>query len=178
MSESTPAPTPAEENSESILKVLLPYLVVTALVAATLVLAVLKFTGQGAGSGAKLNAVVFDVVKLANAQRAIASAMIKQDEAGAESAQLLLDVSKRTRQAILKVAGPNTLVLVKQAVVSPEMRDITDDVLKELGLPTKVPTQDTMTYLTEFAPTYLSMVRQPGVKDRAPAGNDGGSILP
>lgn len=173
-----PTTAPAEEGNESILKVLLPYLVVTALVAATLVLAILKFTGQGVGSAPKINAVVFDVIKLANAQRAIASAMLKQDEAGAESAQILLDVSKRTRQAIVKVAGPNTLVLVKQGVVSPEMKDITDDVLKELGLPTKVPTQDTMGYLTDFAPTYLSMFQQPGTKEKPRSDSNGGSILP
>lgn len=168
----------AEESGESILKVLLPYLVVTALVAATLVLAVLKFTGQGPGSAPKINAVVFDIVKLANAQRAIASAMVKSDEASAESAQLLLDVSKRTRQAIVKVAGPATLVLIKQGVVSPEMRDITDDVLKELGLPTKVPTQDTMGYLTDIAPTYLSMMNLQGRKVNSGASSDGGTILP
>jgi hypothetical protein len=159
MSDQTAAP--AEEQGESILKVLLPYLAVTALVAATLVLAVLKVTGVGSSVGGRQNAVVFDVIKLANAQRAVASAMIKPSEEASENAQLLLDVSKRTRAAIVKVAGENTLVLVKQGVVSPELPDITEDVLKELGLPTKVPTQDTMTYLTDVAPTYLSMMKQP-----------------
>jgi hypothetical protein len=169
---------PSEEGGESILKVLLPYLAVTALVAATLVLGVLKVTGFGASMGGRPRAVVFDVVKLANSQRAIASAMIKPGEAAAENAQLLLDVSKRTHGAIVKVAGENTLVLVKQGVVSPELPDITDDVLKELGLPTSVPTQDTMTYLTEIAPTYLSMVNQPKKESAAMPPQSTGSILP
>lgn len=177
MSEKSTAP--AEESGESILRVLLPYLVVTALVSATLVLAIVKFTGQGMGSAQKLNAVVFDIVKLANAQRAIASAMVKNDDAAAESAQLLRDVSKRTRQAIVKIAGPSTLVLIKQGVVSPEMKDITDDVLKELGLPTKgVPTQDTMGYLTDVAPTYLSMMNLQGRKAKLGATSEGGSVVP
>jgi hypothetical protein len=167
----------ADEKGDSILKVLWPYLAVTALVAATLVLGVIKVTGLGAGrSSTPLNAVVFDVIKLANAQRAVASAMMGTGEAASESAQLLLDVSKRTRGAIEKVAGPQTLVLVKQGVVSPEMTDITDAVLKELGLPTKVPTQDTMGYLTEMAPTYLSLFKQPGSRQSAPSVP--GSILP
>lgn len=176
MSEKSTAP--AEESGESVLKVLLPYLVVTALVAATLVLAVMKFTGQGPGSAPHLNAVVFDIIKLANAQRAVASAMIKSDEAGAESAQLLLDVSKRTRAAIVKVAGPGTLVLIKQGVVSPELKDITNDVLEELGLPTTVPTQDTMGYLTDVAPTYLSMFNQPKRQREPNQSANGGSVLP
>jgi len=171
--------TTSDESGESILRVLLPYLVVTALVAATLVLTVLKFTGSAMGGGGAVNAVVFDVIKLSNAQRAVASAMLKREDAAAESAQLLLDVSKRTREAIVKVAGPNTLVLVKQGVISPEMKDITDDVLKELGLPNKVPTADTMSYLTEFAPTYLSLVNQ--TQKQQPAAGpsvSGSSIVP
>lgn len=166
-----------DDAEESILKVLLPYLVITALVAATLVLAVLKFTGVGGGQSGPANTVVFDVIKLANAQRAIASALIKQDEKSTENAQLLLDVSKRTREVIAKVAGPNTLVLVKQGVVSPEMRDITDEVLTELGLPLKVPTQDTMTYLTDIAPTYLSMMGESKRTEKMTT-NPGESVLP
>lgn len=173
---SGPRAEPAEGSSDSVLKVLLPYLAVTALVAASLVLGVLKLTGSAGSGGGELNAVVFDVIKLANAQRAIASAMIAPGEASTESAQLLLDVSKRTRESIVKVAGRNTLVLVKQGVVSPEMKDITDEVLADLGLPTKVPTQDTMGYLTDIAPTYLSMLNQPRNPDTAPAVS--GSILP
>lgn len=169
--------TTGTSGDESILKVLLPYLVVTALLAATLVLAVIKFTGVGGGQSGPVNAVVFDVIKLANAQRAIASALLKQDDKAADNAQLLLDVSKRTRSAISKVAGPNTLVLVKQGVVSPEMRDITDEVLTELGLPLQVPTQDTMTYLTDFAPTYLSMMNQP-VRGTRLTPAPGESVLP
>lgn len=175
MSEKT---TSTDAGEDSVLKVLLPYLVITALAAATLVLAVIKFTGVGGASGGPLNAAVFDVVKLANAQRAIASALIKQDNSTVDNAQLLLDVSKRTRSAIVKVAGPNTLVLVKQGVVSPEMRDITDDVLKELGLPLNVPTQDTMTYLTDVAPTYLSMFNQPTKTSSKSATAPGESVLP
>jgi len=44
-----------------------------------------------------------------------------------------LDVSKRTRSVIHAVAGPNTIVSFRQAVVQGEMRDITDEVLTRLG---------------------------------------------
>jgi hypothetical protein len=174
---SEPSKATAEENGESVLRVLLPYLAVTALVAATLVLGVLKVTGMTDASRPRVNAVVFDIIRLSNAQRAVASSMIKQDEASVESAQLLLDVSKRTRDAIAKAAGPGTLVLVKQAVVSQGLPDITEEVLKELGLPYKVPTQDPMGYLTEVAPTYLSMMRQQEQKPTS-AAVPSGSVLP
>lgn len=167
------------QSGDGVFKLLLPYLVGTAFVAAALVLAVLKFSGGMGGPRGPVNAVVFDVVKLANAQRAVASSFIKSDgEKSADSAALLMDVSKRTRESILKVAGASTLVLVKQGVVSPELPDITDDVLKDLGLPTQVPTQDTMGYLTEVAPTYLSMFKQPQARPSTPAPAASGSILP
>lgn len=173
--------TQTPDAGDSIFKLLLPYLVGTAFVAAALVLAVLKFAGgPSLGKGAQVNAVVFDVIKLANSQRAVASAFLKNGgDQSSDSAALLMDVSKRTRESIRKVAGENTLVLVKQGVVSPELPDITDDVLKDLGLPTQVPTQDTMTYLTDIAPTHLGLLKPGPAARPAPATSDSnGSILP
>ncbi len=128
-------------------------LLASTFMAALLVLGVLKFS-SGTHSG-NISVAVFDVVKFANAQRAVASQFIgKRDEAD-EAGTLLLTLSKRTDAAIAKVAGAGTLVLVKQGVVAGGVVDITDDVLKELGLPTNVPTQDAMGYLKEVAPTML-----------------------
>ena len=175
----------AETGGDSVLKMLLPYLLGTALLSAMLVLGVLKFSGGGrAAAVSQSSAVVFDVVKLANAQRAVASAFLSKDSAqSADTASLLMDVSKRTRDAIRKVAGENTLVLVKQGVVSPELPDITDDVLKDLGLPTEVPTMDTMGYLTDVAPSYLTMLQkgkgdQVGKPAPVKSAPTSGSILP
>lgn len=170
----------SDESDGSVLKVLLPYLIGTAFAAAFLVLVVLKLTGLGGGSSGMPKAVVFDVIKLSNSQRAVAATLIKpESQDAAENATLLLDVSKRTRESIRKIAGDNTLVLVKQGVVSPELPDITDEVLKDLGLPVVVPTKDTMGYLTEIAPSYLSMLPQitPAPR-RSDSGPSSGSILP
>ena len=176
----TSSPEQENESSEgSLLGALLPYLVVTALVSAMLVLGIVKMTSHKNGS---MQAVVFDVVKLANSQRAVASSMMKNDEKAAETAVMLLDISKRTKESIRKIAGAGVLVLVKQGVVSTDLPDITDDVLKDLGLPTKVPTQDTMSYLSDIAPTSLSMMGKRGERNLSGAGGAGSaannSVLP
>lgn len=101
--------------------------------------------------------VVFDVVKLANAQRAVASAFIRPDAAAPDAATSLMAMQKRTRTVIDRVAGAGTLVLVKQAVVSEGLPDITDAVLRELGLPTNVPTQNATSYTLDEAPTNLNL---------------------
>jgi hypothetical protein len=141
----------------SSLKEAAPMLLLSAFLSALLVLGVLKLSGTvGRVGGGSVTVAVFDVVKFANAQRAVASQFIgKREEASGEAGTLLLALSKKTNAAIEKVAGPGTLVLVKQGVVSGSQVDITDDVLKELGLPTEVPTQEPMRYLTDVAPTML-----------------------
>lgn len=143
------------------LKGMLPFMVVTALISALLVLGVLKASGSmRAGGNGTLSVAVFDVVKFANAQRALASRFIgKRDDAN-EGGVLLMALSKKTTAAIEKIAGPGTLVLVKQGVVNGQQVDITDAVLTELGLPTDVPTVDPIKYIEEVAPTMLMLPKR------------------
>lgn len=104
--------------------------------------------------------VVFDVVRLANAQRMVASAFIKPETASPDAATSLMAMQKQTREVIRRIAGPGTVVLVKQAVVSDHLPDITDAVLKELGLPLNAPTQNVSQYLLDEAPTNLTLIPQ------------------
>lgn len=121
-----------------------------ALIAATLVLIVMRFTSLGTPA-----VVVFDVIKYANAQRAVASRLLVDRQAADDAAPILLEVSKRARAVIREVAGEGTLVLLRQTVVQGEMRDITDEVLTRLGLPTDVPTADPSKLVLDIAPTML-----------------------
>jgi hypothetical protein len=130
---------------------LIPQMISSSLMAAALVVIVMRVTGS-----ASPPVVVFDVIKLANAQRALASRFLSTKGAD-EVAPLLMDVSKRTRAVIHKVAGANTIVVIRQAVVQGEMRDITDEVLTRLGLPTNVPTADPTRHVLEVAPTLLGV---------------------
>jgi len=100
--------------------------------------------------------VTLDPTKLANAQRAIAAGLINDGQAG-DVTVTLMRLGRETEATIEKVAGAGVTVVVKQAIVAGNVRDITDDVLIELGLPTKVPTVDPVSYLTDVAPTDLSM---------------------
>lgn len=157
---------------------LLPYLVVTALVAAALVLGVLKLSGALRHAPVGTPAVVsFDVVKYANATRAVASSFLKHGQGGVadDAGALLLELSERTRATIARVAGEGTLVLVKQGVVQGQVADITDAVLKELGLPLNVPTQDPAAYELDVAPTMLRVLPQ-GPRRAAPP--SGSNLLP
>lgn len=108
-----------------------------AVVAAGITLVALKFSGLLAP--AQVRVVTFDVLKYENSERAQAMKLMGQGGAGAV-APMLSYVSKRLDTAIRETAGPGTLVVLSQAVVQGQTRDITDQVLKELGLPTKVPT--------------------------------------
>lgn len=98
--------------------------------------------------------VTFDVAKLTNAQRAIAAGLLDESAAG-DAVVRITQIGNMTDAAIAKVAGPDTVVLVRQAVVRGELRDITGAVLKELGLPEDVPTVDPMRYLRDVAPTDI-----------------------
>ncbi len=100
--------------------------------------------------------VTFDVTKLVNSERAVASGLLGTHKNG-NALIVLSKVSGLVRNAIRTEAGPGTIVLVKQGVVSRNVPDITTKVLKKLGLPiTKVPTATPMGYATQVAPTEFS----------------------
>lgn len=144
------------------------------LLAATLVIVVMRLTGLGTPE-----VVVFDVIKYANAQRAVASKFLVDPQAADEAAPLLLELSKRARETINEVAGPNTLVVLRQAVVQGETRDITDEVLTRLGLPTDVPTANPSRLVLDIAPTILGAgprIEIPDVPTRS--GDTAQSVLP
>lgn len=145
---------------ESGLKSAGPTLVLSALLSAVLVLGVLKLSGN-MNTRSNLNVAVFDVVKFANAQRALASRFVGKTDNASEAGTLLLQLGAKTNAAIEKAAGPGTLVLVKQGVASRDQVDITDAVLADLGLPTNVPTAEPLKYLTEVAPTMLMLPNRP-----------------
>ncbi len=113
------------------------------------------------------NVVVFDVVKMANAQRAMAARLLGKDAVDAGDAAVLAQVREGTRDTIRAVAGPGTVVLVKQAVVHTDIPDITDEVLRRLKLPTDVPSQDPAAAVLDPTPTILGL--QPAPAPRKPA---------
>lgn len=113
------------------------------------------------GEATRVRIVTIDPVELANAERAIASQLLTTRNgktAVRQSVTLkLFRVGREMRGTIRKIAGPGTIVLVKQAVVFGHVPDITAQVLKRLGLPAKVPTVDLTHYLTsDVAATTLS----------------------
>lgn len=160
-----------------VFKELLPYLVGTVVVAVVATLLLLRASPT---AGAAPKVVTFDVVKYMNAQRQVASAFLSGTPAqNAETGTLLLSVSRRTRAVIAEVAGPDTLVMVKQGVVQGHGRDITDEVLTKLGLPTDVPTQDAAGALLDEAPTLLLLPRQaPSAPQSGPATPAKPALLP
>ena len=121
---------------------LAPYLVVSVLVSVFVVFGVswaLNRMGMSSVGGSPQIAT-FDIFKYINAQRAVAEAFVKPSSSDSLTAsQILADMPSKTRDAIAQVAGPRTLVVIKQAVVQGQARDITDQVLRLLGLPTNVP---------------------------------------
>lgn len=104
-------------------------------------------SGSGAG---KL--VTVDLVRILNAER---KALPKLSDGGDPSLELLR-IGRQIRPTIRKVAGPDTVVLVKQSVVGGHLPDITDRVLKYLGLPAKAPTVN-LTGALDDAPTTASL---------------------
>lgn len=123
-----------------------------ALISSGITLAALKLTG--ALAPAPLRVVTFDVLKYQNAERAAAMQLMGENGAGAV-APMLSYTSKRLRAAVQAAAGPSTLVVLSQAIVQGATRDVTDQVLKELGLPTKVPTADPVKTADAVAGTVL-----------------------
>ena len=106
--------------------------------------------------------VTIDPVELANAERALASKLLtrrgNRPAARRRVTLKLFRVGREMRATIRTVAGPGTIVLVKQAVIAGSVPDITKAVLTRLGLPAKVPTVDLTQYLTHgVAATTLSL---------------------
>jgi len=142
-----------EPSTKELAKLLAPFLAVTALVAFTAVVLFLRFASPTMTGSPSI--VTFDVLRYANAQRAVASAFLKSGADHVSANEALLNLSERTRNAIAESAGPNTLVVLKQSVVQGATRDITEEVLTKLGLPTSVPTADAVAYTLDVAPTQM-----------------------
>lgn len=146
----------SEEDSTSsmdLLHTLAPFLIGTVLVSVLVVIALMRFM-PGVGAGGSVAS--FDVIKYTNAQRAVASSFLGKNADIGGTNEILLNMPARTREAIASVAGPGTLVVIKQAVVQGQTADITDEVLTKLGLPTNVPTADATAYVMDnYAPTML-----------------------
>lgn len=165
--------SPAQEESGVSLA---PVIGGIALLAAAIALAALFLLNRylpALSPAASIEIVSFDVIKYTNAQRAVASAFLRPDADVSATNELLLNVPQRTREAIRDVAGPGTLVMLKQAVVQGQTRDITDDVLRRLGLPTNVPTADATALSLDAAPTMFfgNPAPRPAPANRArPAG--------
>ncbi len=166
-----------EPNSLQLLKILAPFLALTALATLLIVVLAVRFAPPSflGGAMATPNIVTFDVVKFANAQRAVASAFLKKGSDMAEANALFTNLSERTRKTITEVAGAGTLVMVKQTVVQGGGRDITNEVLAKLGLPTDTPTKDPTAYVLDDAPTMLA---RPVQAEPAPAIPHADGMLP
>lgn len=164
-------------DTKELFKLLAPFLAMTAIVAAMATLLFLRFLP---GASVSPSVVTFDIVKFTNSQRAVASAFLKSNADGSGANELLTNLSERTRKAIRSVAGDGTVVMVRQTVVQGTTRDITDDVLKELGLPTDVPTSDAVRYYLDSAPTMMLTV--PVERKSQPLPGEGrdssGKVLP
>jgi hypothetical protein len=133
--------------------------------------------------------VVFDPIKLANAERAVASQFLAKDGDIGSAGLLLAKVRKEAEGVIRDVAGPDAMVLVRQAVVVNQYPDITDRVLVRLGLPTDVPTTADILYAEDEAPTAYSGAasRQAGdpkqftlesMAERMRKGGDNAALVP
>ena len=79
--------------------------------------------------------VVFDVHKYVNAQRHILGKIT--GEVDLDGVSLVTSSSSNLNKILREVVSQNTVILVKSAVVNNLHLDITDDVLKVLGLPTE-----------------------------------------
>lgn len=165
-----------ETQSSELLRLLAPYLAGAVLASVALVFAIPRLV-PAIAPPVSVTVVSFDVIKYINAQRAVASTFIKKDADIAAANEVLLDLPARTREAIQSVAGRGALVVVKQAVVQGQTTDITDEVLRKLGLPVNVPTSDATAYSLDVAPTGLFGVPSaPRRQDSAPV--TGPVVLP
>lgn len=155
-------------------KLLAPYLVLTAVATLVVVMLFLRFTPNLA---LPPPVVSFDVLRYTNAQRAVASAFIGKNADVLQANEALLDLPQRARATIQEVAGEGTLVVLKQAVIQGQTRDITDEVLTKLGLPVNVPVADSPAFvMDELTPNALIGVnpasRRPAATPPAPDKNE------
>ena len=153
-----------ENETGALLKVLAPFLAATVVVSLIAGVLLLRFV-PAAATGGRVDIVSFDIIKFTNSQRAVASTFIKPNADIGQANELLLKLPERARAVIKEIAGAGTLVVIKQAVVQGQTRDITDEVLGKLGLPTNVPTADATAYSLDVAPTMLP---RPEVRKDAP----------
>lgn len=131
-----------DTDKKILLNYLAPFFVGTVIVSVFLTLLTFKYIPTFKNLSAP-KVVVFDITKYVNAQRSIASNYLTNDPSKmAQTNELLVGISDRTKAAIEKYAGPGNLVMVKQGIIMGEMEDITDKVLNEVGLSSKVPTED------------------------------------
>lgn len=154
-----------KEMRDNVVPILLAVIVTSGFVAFAGGLTALGAAQKSAGavSGAPTARIVtIDPVELANAERALASQLLTthhgQTATRAAVTLKLFKVGREMRATIRQIAGPNTLVLVKQAVIAGHVPDITKAVLNKLGLPAKAPTVDITQYLTDdVATTTMSL---------------------
>lgn len=161
----------SELTTKELFKLLAPFLAMTFLTSVMAVLLFIKYAAGSGGAVVHIDVVSFDVVRFANAQRAVASAFLKPSADQGAASELLTNLSERSRKAIEDAAGPGTLVVLKQAVVQGQTRDITEEVLKKLGLPLDVPTSDPAAYTLDVAPT--NFFGQPMPKKPRPIPGEG-----
>jgi hypothetical protein len=133
----------------------LPSVIGVAVIAGFVMLAGWRYLPPRTGAATQ-GMVTLDVVKLANAERALASKLWQKNAVD------LTSISGRTRQVIQQYAD-GRLVLIKQATVGANLPDITDQVLVALGLPTKVPTQLPSDYVLNPAPTNTQPIHGPSL---------------
>lgn len=107
--------------------------------------------------------VTFDVIKLGNAERAVASGLIGHSAASADDALVLTEASKQVMAAISREAA-GRLVVIRQAIVENDtgIPDITNAVLADLNLPVDVPTINNQAVISDdsfVTPAYQQGAR-------------------
>lgn len=149
-----------EQIESALIKRILPYIALCFIFAIAITLLVVRYVPIGLGgaptAGPGLSTIyVFDVVKFTNAQRKVASSLLRKEPGAEEAGLILLNVSKMTRQTIEEITGPDATILIKQSVIQGRYVDITEQVMAKLGLPLDVPTASTDTLVIDSAPTNL-----------------------
>lgn len=149
-----------EQIESALIKRILPYIALCFIFAVAITLLVVRYVPMGVGGAASagpgLSTIyVFDVVKFTNAQRKVASSLLRKEPGAEEAGLILLNVSKMTRQTIEEITGPDATILIKQSVIQGRYVDITEQVMTKLGLPLDVPTASTDTLVIDSAPTNL-----------------------
>ena len=112
--------------------------------------------GIAASDRGGLVLVTVDVARIFNAQRAAAGGLFKGDP---DAATTLAQIGHLAEDTIRSVAGPNAVILIKQAVVNPSeglTPDITDTVLERLGLPKTAQTIDPLNKGYSYGGTNVS----------------------